>query len=845
MPVTICLAMIVRDEAAVLRRCLESVRPLLDHWVIVDTGSTDDTPQIARDVLDGLPGEVVHRSWVDFGHNRSEAVELARRHADYLLVIDADEVLEIDPGFTTADLEADAYRLESRYGSQRYCRIQLLNTRLPWAYRGVVHEYPDSPGAGAAPVLEGFRVRVHHDGARSRDPHTYRRDALLLEQVLIDEPDNPRNRFYLAQSYRDCGEPELAIMHYRARVALGGSAEEVWYSLYQIARIRDAAGVDWGSIVTDYLTAYDACAERAEPLYWLASGLVRRGQDAGAALLLDAGLRLPRPGPDRLFVDADVYDHLLPLAHAEACVRLGRQAEAITICNRLLRGPTLPPEQAERARRCRRAALDGGRRPVGHATGHAVRIVLVHQRAGDDLDGCLESIAHLNPPATSVMVLDLVGDACVAVSETELSARVVVHTSPDPIADGAGVGPEAEPDDLVAFLPTTSRLAAPDVLAAVAASFGDPGCAALIGQYRRADGGIGDAEPASEATDLAARSSTLAARAPLFFRAHMLSPAAPLDRLAVAPSGPGALAELNGRVLRAAGWTGTRFTDTILTCERPRVPEGDARPERARVTEQGPVVSCLMVTRDRLSLARVAIDCLRRQTHRNLELVLVTDGPPRYGRLLRQEAIELGIPQVRLVQVEGSRRSLGALRNLSLEAASGEFVCQWDDDDCYHPERVERQLQQLRSTASDACLLTDHLQYLYDDQAVVWVDWTLGGRTGYAQLLPGTVLMRRGLPLRYPESGRFAQRGEDSVLLDSLTERVPVAGLRGQGHLYLYTYHGRNTFDRDHHHRMAIFSRSAAELRSREDLIRRAMGHYPVPRPYLVVGRDGPAFWGS
>ncbi len=98
----ICLSMIVKDEASVIARCLESVRPLIDAWAIVDTGSSDGTQEIVRRCLGDLPGTLVERPWVDFAHNRSEALELARGAADYTFVIDADEVLEARPGAVAA-----------------------------------------------------------------------------------------------------------------------------------------------------------------------------------------------------------------------------------------------------------------------------------------------------------------------------------------------------------------------------------------------------------------------------------------------------------------------------------------------------------------------------------------------------------------------------------------------------------------------------------------------------------------------------------------------------------------------------------------------------------------------
>ncbi len=109
----ICLNMIVRDEAHVIERCLASVKPYIDHWVIVDTGSVDDTPARIASALAGVPGTLHHRPWRDFGHNRSEALALAKPHGDYLLFLDADEALGHEPGAPWPTLNSPAYSLEA------------------------------------------------------------------------------------------------------------------------------------------------------------------------------------------------------------------------------------------------------------------------------------------------------------------------------------------------------------------------------------------------------------------------------------------------------------------------------------------------------------------------------------------------------------------------------------------------------------------------------------------------------------------------------------------------------------------------------------------------------------
>ena len=82
--------MIVRNEAQVVERCIASVRPIITHWCIVDTGSTDGTQELVAQALEGLPGTLHQRAWRNFGHNRTELMRLSRGMADYLLLVEPD-----------------------------------------------------------------------------------------------------------------------------------------------------------------------------------------------------------------------------------------------------------------------------------------------------------------------------------------------------------------------------------------------------------------------------------------------------------------------------------------------------------------------------------------------------------------------------------------------------------------------------------------------------------------------------------------------------------------------------------------------------------------------------------
>ncbi len=339
---TLCLNMIVRDEAAVIERCLASVRPFIDHWLIVDTGSTDDTPARVRAALDGIPGTLARRPWRNFGHNRNEALELARGCADYLLFIDADETLSVASGTQRPRLDSSAYSLEARYGSMRYDRVGLVSTALPWRWQGVVHEFLDAGQPVAQPRLPGWAIEVRSEGARSRDPDKYLKDAALLEAALRDDPNDPRHVFYLAQSYRDAGRLEEALAQYERRVTLGGWEEEAWYAGWQCAVLMERLGYAHGQIVAAYLSTWERRPSRAEPLVELARYFRQREEWHNAELFAGKAAAISMP-VDRLFVDVATYTWRARDELALTAFYTGRVSEARQLWQALLDGGELPP----------------------------------------------------------------------------------------------------------------------------------------------------------------------------------------------------------------------------------------------------------------------------------------------------------------------------------------------------------------------------------------------------------------------------------------------------------------------------------------------------------------------
>lgn len=215
------------------------------------------------------------------------------------------------------------------------------------------------------------------------------------------------------------------------------------------------------------------------------------------------------------------------------------------------------------------------------------------------------------------------------------------------------------------------------------------------------------------------------------------------------------------------------------------------------MTSSAPAVSCLTVTWQRVSMLARAVECYRRQTLPERELVIVYSTDDRDTAIYVEG---LKDPSIRGIGV-AKRYRLGWLRNIAVSNARGEFVAMWDDDDWSGPNRLLAQMRAIHRSGKPGCVLSRIILY----NTVTRQSYLSNERPWESTL----VARRAELPHYDGSLSRF----EDTPVVTELAERGGLVHLK-RPDLYVYVYHGTNTWEEDHFDRLFRASVALSDRKS-------------------------------
>lgn len=352
---SLCLTMMVKNEAHIIERCLESIANHIDYWIVCDTGSEDGTQQIVKDYFKkkNIPGELHQHQWKNYGYNRTLTLQQAKGKADYLLLADADYIFKVDTSTFSTKLRGIAYYYYNISDSLKYKMLKILKASEEWRYVGVTHEYVECVTTPEflqlAKTIKGLHVQELHDGGNRKEK--FDNDVKLLTQGVKDEPGNLRYIFYLARTYEDTNQYEKAIYYYRLRIKGGGWEEENYYSRYGIVRCLIQLKKSFGEILQAAFEAFEFRPIRIEAIHAIVEYCRIHKYYQTGYLVGKSLIDVPVPSTESLFIHLDIYVWRLKDEVAICAYYVGAYEESLRWNKELLGNPTLPLKERSRIRK--------------------------------------------------------------------------------------------------------------------------------------------------------------------------------------------------------------------------------------------------------------------------------------------------------------------------------------------------------------------------------------------------------------------------------------------------------------------------------------------------------------
>lgn len=294
---TLAFATMCKNEEHIIEKTLNAIAPYVDYIVVSDTGSTDKTLDIVKNFLENtkIPGEIFEDKWEGFDKNKTLMMQHVFNKTDYVLHLDADDILSGNFEFNIDNNQYDAYLMTLRREAQTFKAITIYNNKLTWKFCGVAHtglKCIEKKHFSIGDLSDKGYIIADALGSRIFDPKKYLNDAEKLEKqfwdTLIDDPDdlNYRSVFYTAQSYFDYGSIyndntyiQKALQWYSIYTKLSNTwCEELFEAQLRIARCLIIINADFAKIKHQFDKCILVFSDRAEPYFYFGNYCNQKNQ---------------------------------------------------------------------------------------------------------------------------------------------------------------------------------------------------------------------------------------------------------------------------------------------------------------------------------------------------------------------------------------------------------------------------------------------------------------------------------------------------------------------------------------------------------------------------------------
>jgi hypothetical protein len=338
------LCIMVKNAGPQFKNMLINNLLYIDQWTILDTGSTDETIEIIKEVLVGKKKGILYEEpFINFKDSRNRLLDLAGTKCKYTIMLDDTYCLKNDlRSFlkeVRSDQFADSFTLFIRSDDTEYGSNRILKSDRNLRYINKIHEViTDKNNVNVVvPIDQSYILDERFDYMEKRTMERKYLDLKLLYEELEEDPNNSRTHYYLAQTYNLLEDYENCFKWFKARVEHPnpGFIQEKYDAAFEMARCANfKLNKPWEECEKYYLQAYELDKSRPESLYFIGIHYYLENNLEVAYKNFKEAFRIGYPIHCQYSLKPTLSYHFLPKFLAKICYtlndfKLGEQATTL------------------------------------------------------------------------------------------------------------------------------------------------------------------------------------------------------------------------------------------------------------------------------------------------------------------------------------------------------------------------------------------------------------------------------------------------------------------------------------------------------------------------------------
>jgi tetratricopeptide (TPR) repeat protein len=341
------LVMIVRNSGDILKNCLQENKKFIDHWTILDTGSTDNTKEIIKSELSDIPGNLYEEPFVNFAHSRNRSLELSSKSCKYTIILDDSYILHGGQKLkqllskskqSCFSISIGNYRdnfLQNDYISNRIIKS---SDNLKYKYRVHEHIIVNKKNIQEITDPEIFINDVESMEHKNRSVNRHNKDIQLLLLDHKDYPNDPHVIYYLAKTYYNLERYDDALIYFRKLNELKNNIDIEYQFSYHYDTICTQFMIDNNidNMEISLKNILQKFKNRKEIDYKLAVIYKDRGHNHFVQEILNNIILCKKPKLIHTIIEKDIYDYLIPYLYIDLNLILGNINLVIPQLKRLL-----------------------------------------------------------------------------------------------------------------------------------------------------------------------------------------------------------------------------------------------------------------------------------------------------------------------------------------------------------------------------------------------------------------------------------------------------------------------------------------------------------------------------